>query len=145
MTANAVRVMKTSVKIVLTLALAGALGGCVYDPGYVRYDGDRGGAYYGPAYDSSPYGDSGYYGYSPGYYGGYGYGYPAFGFGLGYYGYGRGYSHGYGHGHGYGYGGGHGYGNGHGHWNHGGGNPGHGSPGGSRAAAPPVRSGGHRR
>ncbi len=139
--------MKIPLKIVLTLALAGAIGGCVYDPGYVRYDGDRGGAYYGPSGDDSSYYDGGYYGYSPGYYGGYGYGYPAIGFGFGYYGYGRGYSHGYGHGHGYGYGNGHGHGdgNGHGNWNHGGVNPGHGASGGPRGHAPPVSPGGHRR
>jgi hypothetical protein len=144
--AISVSAMKTLLRISFTLALIGVLGGCVYDPGYVRYEGDRGGTYYRGGYDNSPYYDDdyspGYYGYSPGYYGyGYGYGYPSIGFGLGYYGRGHGYGYGHGsYGHGYG---GHGYGG------HGGGNVGprgNGNPGGHSGptrGTPP--SGGHHR
>ena len=64
--------MKILLQIGLAVVLFGALGGCVYGPGYAR-----GGGYYydgGPRYDYSP----GYYGYeyAPRYYG-YGYAYPS--------------------------------------------------------------------
>jgi hypothetical protein len=138
--ANAVSVMKTMLKIALALALVGVLAGCVYDPGYVRYEGDRGAAYYGPSYDSAYYDDysPGYYGNAPGYYG-YGYGYPTIGLGFGYYGYRRG-GYGYGHGH-WGHGGGGGnWGHGRGNSDHGGGNHGGNS---GRGGAPHNSNPGH--
>lgn len=72
-------------RVLLSLAATGLLGGCVYGPGYgyVRGDGYYGDAYYGDAYYGAPYGAApAYYGYG-GYYGpGYYYG---LGLGLGFY------------------------------------------------------------
>lgn len=105
-----------------SLALAMALGGCIYDPAYYHRSGvvySDGMAVGGAPVDGNAvvdadddvgyaYAAPGYY-YGPGYYGSgyYGYGWPYVGLGLGFgFGYG-----GYGHGHG-------GY---HGPWRHGGG------------------------
>jgi len=91
-TGSEVSIMKILLQIGLAVVLFGALGGCVYGPGYAR-----GGGYYydgGPRYDYSP----GYYGYeyAPRYYG-YGYAYPSVSIGLRYRDYGR--THGHQHGH----------------------------------------------
>lgn len=72
--------MKTILKTALGFTLIAALGGCVYEPGYVRHDGYGGSVYYGTRYGYRPdvYYD---YDYGPGYYG---YGYPSVGFGVRY-------------------------------------------------------------
>lgn len=71
--------MKTILKTALGVTLLAALGGCVYEPGYVRHDGYRGSVYYSSRYSYRP--DVYYYDDSPGYYG---YSYPTIGFGVHY-------------------------------------------------------------
>ncbi|HEY6942574.1 hypothetical protein [Dokdonella sp.] len=83
--------MKTIASTVLTATLLATLGGCVYEPAYVRHDGYRGSVYYSSRYDDRPYV---YYddGYWPGYYG---YGYPSIGWGVWYHGAHHGRHHGH--------------------------------------------------